>query len=107
MSEDPEFTVLVTSVGERRIEVYRAVRSLVSWSLWESSRRFAELPVALPGQWPFDRARAAAATLRAAGAEAGLRCGWCARTVDPRGAVEPGPCAEQPWFHGRPCPAST
>jgi hypothetical protein len=102
VSEDPEFAVLVTSVGERRIEVYRTVRSLVSWSLWESSWRLAELP----GRWPFDRARAAVAELRAAGAAVGLRCGWCARAVDPEVPVDPRPCRGQAGFYGDPCPAS-
>ncbi|QKW18596.1 hypothetical protein HUT16_05545 [Kitasatospora sp. NA04385] len=106
MSEDPEFTVLVTSVGERRIEVYQVARAAVRWSLWESSRRFAQPPVNLPGEVPFREAARTVAALRAAGATAGLRCGWCARAVDPEVPVDPGPCREQRSFYGRPCPAS-
>ncbi|MEV7215843.1 hypothetical protein AB0O31_22460 [Kitasatospora cineracea] len=112
MSEGPEFAVLVASVasvasvGERRIAVYRELRSAVSWSLWEASRALAELPAELPLTWQIAEARRSAARLRAAGATVGLRCGWCARAVDPEVPVDPGPCREQPGFSGSPCPAS-
>ncbi|MFJ5234837.1 ribosomal protein L7/L12 [Kitasatospora sp. NPDC088391] len=105
MSEDPEFAVLVASVGERRIEVDKVVRAAAGLSVWEAGRWLVELPAELPGSRPFGEARRVVAELRAAGATAGLRCGWCARAVDPGAPVDPGPCAEQRWLSA-PCPAS-
>ncbi|BAJ27204.1 MULTISPECIES: hypothetical protein [Kitasatospora] len=106
MSEDPEFAVLIASVGERRIAVYQELRRAVSWSLWGASRALAELPLELPSTWQFPEARRLVAALRAAGATAGLRCGWCARAVDPEVPADPGPCREQTGFYGDPCRAS-
>jgi len=105
VSEDPEFAVTVAAVGGRRIEVYRELGGAVRWSLWEASRQLAELPVELPRTWQFAEARRLVTALRAAGATVGLRCGWCARAVEPGVPVDPGPCEAQPGSYA-PCPAS-
>ncbi|MFH9088779.1 ribosomal protein L7/L12 [Streptomyces sp. NPDC017676] len=96
--EEPEFTVLLTGVGERRRDVVQALRAVTGLSAWRSAQLMAAAPVpAVEGTW-LEAAVRAAARLRGAGAEVEVVCGGCARTL-PRGGPPPapGPCAARHW----------
>ncbi|GAA1114909.1 ribosomal protein L7/L12 [Kitasatospora arboriphila] len=102
--EDPDFAVHLTGVGERGIEVVKAVRAVTGASPWRSRQLVDGAPVGLVAEAALERAVAAAARLRAAGAGAEIRCGWCRRTLPADGApVDPGPCASvyRPTAHCR------
>ncbi|MCU7821236.1 ribosomal protein L7/L12 [Kitasatospora sp. DSM 101779] len=96
--EDPDFSVYLTGAGERGIEAVKAVRAVSGASLWQSRQLLDDAPVALVAEVALERATAAAARLRAAGAGAEIRCGWCRRALPADGApVDPGPCESVYW----------
>ncbi|MEV7175177.1 ribosomal protein L7/L12 [Kitasatospora sp. NPDC093679] len=86
----------LTEAGDRGIEVVKAVRAVTGASLWRSRQLVDGAPVGLVAEAALERAVAAAARLRAAGAGAEIRCGWCRRTL---------PATARRWTRGRarPC----
>ncbi|MER5356020.1 hypothetical protein ABT093_37580 [Kitasatospora sp. NPDC002551] len=101
--EDTEADVVVTSVGERRIEVVRALTRLTALSLWRSGRVLAHVPMTV-FRHQLEPARRAADRLREAGAAVELWCVECDRRGPERGeSLDPGPCALNPCLT---CPAS-
>ncbi|AOR30175.1 hypothetical protein BFF78_03050 [Streptomyces fodineus] len=104
--EEPPFAVVLTGAGDRRTDVVQVLRSVTGLSAWHSARLCAAVPVPVVGDTWFEAAAGAAARLRAAGAEADVVCGWCARTVPPDGRpLDPRPCAACAWSASG-CPAS-
>ncbi|MER6546147.1 ribosomal protein L7/L12 [Streptomyces sp. NPDC001118] len=104
--EEPPFAVVLTGVGERRMDVVQVLRTVTGLSAWHCARWCAAVPVPVVGATWFEAADRAAGRLRAAGAEADVVCGSCARTVPPQGRpLDPGPCAARAWSPAD-CPAS-
>ncbi|MBP0454888.1 ribosomal protein L7/L12 [Kitasatospora sp. RG8] len=103
--EEPEFIVVLTDAGERRIEVIRVVRSLTGLGPWQSSLLLEDLPATV-GAGCLRDLDGALARLREAGAHATARCRSCGRDAPQDGTlIDPGPCdASAPWASY--CPAS-
>ncbi|MFD8007003.1 ribosomal protein L7/L12 [Streptomyces mirabilis] len=89
---------MLTGTGGRRMDVVQAVRSITGLSAWRSARLLESIPVVVVEDTWFGAAADAVGRLKAVGAEASLRCGWCERKVVPgTGPVGPGPCASPSW----------
>ncbi|MFG2874631.1 ribosomal protein L7/L12 [Streptomyces sp. NPDC048337] len=97
--------MLLTDVGDRRLDLVRAVRAVTGLSLWNSRVLLDQLPAAVMEPEWFEVAQEVAGRLEDAGARVTVRCDWCDRTIA-RGAdpVDPGPC-QGPWPEGT-CRAS-
>ncbi|MER7707982.1 hypothetical protein ABTX81_34460 [Kitasatospora sp. NPDC097605] len=101
--EDPGFEATVLRVGERRIDVYRALRMIEPVSLWQAECLLDAVPLVLQG-YGLEDVRTRADRLRAAGAEVTVSCRACGRSVPEEGAwIDAAPCAEAGWPY---CPAS-
>lgn len=72
--EEPH-TALLTQVGDRPLDVVRAVRKLTGLSLWYSKSLVSQAPVVVLDGLPPDLADAAVVELVAAGASAEVRPG--------------------------------
>ncbi|WP_327677627.1 ribosomal protein L7/L12 [Kitasatospora sp. NBC_00458] len=104
MSEEPQFDVVVTRVGEDRMAVYRVLRVRFRLSIWSAKLLMDAAPVAVEPSFLSD-ARRTAARLRGAGAGVELTCRPCGRAAPDEGEpLDPGPCAAAGWDW---CPAST
>ncbi|WP_329575838.1 ribosomal protein L7/L12 [Kitasatospora sp. NBC_01250] len=105
--EDPEFSVLLTGVGDRRLDLVRVVRSVSGLSLWDSKLLLDAVPAVVVKDTWYEAADEVARRLEAAGARAALSCGWCSRTIPcGTGPVDPGPC-EAPYWPAENCRASS
>lgn len=105
MSEEPEFRVVLTGTGGRRMDVVQAVRSITGLSAWRSARLLESIPVVVVEDTWFGAAADAVGRLKAVGADANLLCGWCERAIVPgTGPVDSGPCAS-PFWSSADCPA--
>jgi hypothetical protein len=103
--EQPEFSVVLTGTGGRRMDVVQAVRSITGLSAWRRARLLESIPVVVVEDTCFEAAVDAVGRLKAAGADASLLCGWCERAMVPgTGPVDPGPCAS-PYWPSAECPA--
>ncbi|GAX54943.1 ribosomal protein L7/L12 [Streptomyces olivochromogenes] len=103
--EEPEFSVVLTGIGGRRMDVVQAVRSITGLSAWRSARLLESIPVVVVEDTWFGAAVDAVGRLTAVGADASLLCGWCERaTVPGTGPVDSGPCAS-PFWSSADCPA--
>jgi hypothetical protein len=103
--EEPEFRVVLTGTGGRRMDVVQAVRSITGLSAWRSARLLESVPVVVVEDTWFGAAVDAVGRLKAVGADASLLCGWCERAIVPgTGPVDSGPCASPCWSSAD-CPA--
>ncbi|MFE5080971.1 ribosomal protein L7/L12 [Streptomyces mirabilis] len=103
--EEPEFSVVLTGTGGRRMDVVQAVRSITGLSAWRSARLLESVPVVVVEDTWFGAAVDAVGRLKAVGADASLLCGWCERAIVPgAGPVDSGPCAS-PFWSSADCPA--
>ncbi|MFF3580971.1 ribosomal protein L7/L12 [Streptomyces mirabilis] len=92
--EEPEFSVVLTGTGGRRMDVVQVVRSITGLSAWRSARLLESVPVVVVEDTWFGAAVEAVGRLKAVGADASLLCGWCERAMVPgTGPVDSGPCA--------------
>jgi large subunit ribosomal protein L7/L12 len=71
--EQTEFNVVLTSFGEKKIEVIKAVRELTSLGLKEAKDLVESAPKAVKEGVPKEEAEAAAAKLREAGASVDVK----------------------------------
>ncbi|MCT9090614.1 ribosomal protein L7/L12 [Streptomyces sp. ASQP_92] len=68
--DDPPYSVVLTAMGVRRVDVLQALRRLTGLSLWRSKELTLHLPVVIFGDVAREAADAAVAVLQAAGADA-------------------------------------
>lgn len=102
---EPEFSVVPTGTGGRRMDVVQAVRSITGPSAWRSARLLESVPVVVVEDTWFGAAVDAAGRLTAVGADASLLRGWRERAMVPgTGPVDSGPCASPAWPSAQ-CPA--
>ena len=73
VEEQTEFNVVLTSFGEKKIEVIKAVRELTSLGLKEAKDLVESAPKAVKEGVPKEEADAAAAKLREAGATVDIK----------------------------------
>ncbi|MGK5551416.1 ribosomal protein L7/L12 [Actinomadura kijaniata] len=96
--EEPGFGVLLTRIGERRLDTVQAVRSITGWSAWRSRQLFDELPAVVVEEIWWEAADEAAVLLKTSGAQATVVCRWCRRATGHDAApLESQPCAAPYW----------
>jgi hypothetical protein len=104
--EEPEFDVLLASIGGRGIDLVQAVRSVTGLSAWRSKQLLEAVPTTVVDRTWFEAAADAARCLNAVGGRADLVCRWCERVMSPEDCpVDPGPCSSA-FLPTTSCPAS-
>ncbi|MFJ9714284.1 ribosomal protein L7/L12 [Streptomyces sp. NPDC101234] len=104
--EEPPFGVLLTTGGDRGLDLVQAVRTATRLSAWRSKQLLDAAPITLISETWFERAEQAARRLNELGAKAELACRWCERVMSPEDCpVDPGPCSS-PYMSPDGCPAS-
>ncbi|MFF3207365.1 ribosomal protein L7/L12 [Streptomyces sp. NPDC002962] len=104
--EEPDFDVLLSSGGDRGIDLVRAVRTVTGLSAWRSKQLLEAAPTTVVARTCFEAATEAVRRLTAAGARAELQCRWCARVMSPEDLpIDAGACSS-PFMSPDGCPAS-
>ncbi|MEU9313034.1 ribosomal protein L7/L12 [Streptomyces sp. NPDC048256] len=104
--EEPDFDVLLSSGGDRGIDLVQAVRSVTGLSAWRSKQLLEAAPTTVVDRTWFEAATEAVRRLIAAGARAELQCRWCERVMSPEDCpVDAGRCSS-PFMSPDGCPAS-
>ncbi|MFF4277154.1 ribosomal protein L7/L12 [Streptomyces sp. NPDC001536] len=104
--EEPEFDVLLSSSGDRGIDLVQAVRSVTGLSAWRSKQLLEAAPTTAVDRTWFEAATEAVRRLNAGGARAALYCRWCERVMSVEDCpVDAGPCSS-PFWSPDGCPAS-
>ncbi|MER5382965.1 ribosomal protein L7/L12 [Streptomyces sp. NPDC002688] len=104
--EEPEFDVLLSSGGDRGIDLVQVVRAVTGLSAWRSKQLLEAGPTTVVDRTCFEAATEAVRRLEAVGARAELLCRWCERVLSLEDCpVDAGPCSS-PFLSPDGCPAS-